>query len=99
MAAGAAATVPEPTTWRKLAKAPAPGISTAHAPLSGGFWGEMMPELFGAKFSVIPRKPVSAGAKVAVVGCVGTCGGWLGGEEGNGTFLGVWLKGGLIFAN
>ncbi len=55
MATGAALTrtpAPEEFTASRLAKAPAPGISTAQAPVSGGFCALMTPEDV-AKFSVM----------------------------------------------
>jgi hypothetical protein len=57
MATGAALT-PEELTASRLAKAPAPGISTAQAPVSGGFCALMTPEEDVAKSSVTLKKPV-----------------------------------------
>jgi hypothetical protein len=59
-------------TLRRLAKAPAPGISTAQAPVNGGFCAARTPELVVRKFSVMLRKPVLPATNVPSMIAVGT---------------------------
>src|SRR5271168_3314347 len=73
IAAGAAETERlELLMFRKFARAPEPGISTAQAPFKGGFCGVITPETV-VKFSVMLKKPVSAVVKVPLITPVGTC--------------------------
>src|SRR5215510_1316795 len=54
-------------TLSRFARAPAPGISTAQAPVRGGLKGARTAFVVVAKLSVMPRKPVGAEAKVPLM--------------------------------
>jgi|SRR5215469_5498414 len=56
----------------RFARAPAPGISTAHAPVNGGLKGVRTALEVVAKPSVMPRKPVGAEAKAPLIRFTGT---------------------------